>query len=148
MRRLTISTALCLAVLSPALSGCGGTRTAPDSLEPEGGYVAAAPDSRPLVSRIVSVETHPTPGGLIVRAFGDPGRAGYWDPDLVDVTADDDDSGTITLEFRVRPPRAAASATTQGDRTIDAAAFLSTPHLRDRTRIEVRGATGSTSIRP
>lgn len=137
--------------LFAVLSGCGFSErlnTPPESLEPEGGYPDVVQDPRPLVARITAIKTARTPGGIILRAFADPGAAGYWDPDLVDVTPDDPTGDVITLEFRAMPPAAGAGIAAGSDGTLDAATFLSDAETRGMRRIEVVGASGSRSFSP
>lgn len=146
MKRLAVPFRLAAMAAIFLLCACGG-RNDPNSLEPEGGYVLDNADPRPLVARVTSLETSNTPGGIIVRAFGDPPTQGYWDPDLVDVTPVGAGIDTITLEFRAAPPVDREPTGTPESRRIDAAAFLSTAEMRGKTRIEVVGASGASVLR-
>jgi len=133
-----------IAALLVALSACG-PRPAPGSLAPEGGYPPTEVDTRELVPEIAALTAERTAGGLILRAVGRTPTPGYWNPDLVNTTPDDAE-GTITFEFRVRPPPEGAGADTAGPRRIEAAAFLSNARLRDTSRIEVVGAGTARAI--
>ena len=133
-----------VAGLLVALAACG-PRPAPGSLAPEGGYPPTEVDTRALVPEIASVAAERTPGGVIVRAVGLTPTPGYWDPDLVNTTPDDA-AGTITFEFRVRPPPEGAATGTAGAPRMEAAAFLSDARLRGVSRIEVLGAGTARAI--
>lgn len=147
-RLLTVFSLTCLIAL-PGCSRIGGwfTPEQPDTLEPEEGYGPIIVDRRGLVASVTALRAEPTPGGLIVLAEGLPPSQGYWDVDLVQVTADDTPSSELRYEFRVRPPASDQPPGTEQSRDLEAATFLTTIELQGIRRITVIGQANSRSIK-
>lgn len=147
----------CLAVLLLTLAGCSGgvfDRPDPDTLEPEGGYAAVAPETRALVGTLTGLRLDRTPGGAIVTATGVTRTQGFWDVGL----AREDDEGlpetARVYTLRARPPLTAdgtaapAAIGPASARTVSAGVFIGNTILGRLDRITVRGAQGSQTLRP
>lgn len=121
----------------------------PETLEPEGGFLAARPDPRPLAPRADSVTVEPTNGGVIVRASAVMPRQGYWDADLVPALGDNPQNGVYLLDFRAFPPTdgAAAAVGPARARELGVAFFLSNGALEGVRSVSVRTEAGTLSRR-
>lgn len=145
---------LTVLALALVLSGCAGLRDS--RLNPFNWFggeresrVAAAAgevvDPRGLVDQIVSLRVDRMPGGAIVNAIGLPPTQGHWDGELVrraDVPA-----GTLSYEFRLRPPPAPTRTSTQQSREVLVGTFVSDQALQGIRTIEVIGASNRRSVR-
>ncbi len=140
-------------VLVMTVAGCGRfSRTPPDTLEPQGGFPEAESDPRPLIAQVTALQIESAPGGIIIRALGEPPTLGYWDPGLVRVGGAigeeaDTDPDTLEFTFRARPPLLAEPAGSARARQIEAAVFVADAALTGVSRIAVLGAQSSRTAR-
>jgi hypothetical protein len=116
------------------------------ALEPEGGF-ATFEDTRPMVAQVTQTRFEPVVGGGVVHAVGLPPTQGYWDGELVEVSADPPEDGVLVLEFRIRPPLDAARSSVPRSREVAVAAYLSNPRLLPLREIRIVGAQNSISVR-
>lgn len=96
---LVLALGACGSRLNP-LNWIGGSEPAPATLAPTD-LPATAPDARPLIAQVISLEVEPNRGGAVVRAVGVPPTQGFWNAELVARPVQD---GVMTYEFRALPP--------------------------------------------
>lgn len=125
--------------------GSGPTNVAADGtirpLIPEGQTVELQ-DNRVAIDQIVAVEIARTASGAIVRATGLASTQGYFNAELVLISAG---SGTLTYEFRVEAPAGFEAVGSDASRRITVARDLDNTALRGVRRIVVQGARNSRS---
>jgi hypothetical protein len=141
--RLTLPALL---ICATALSACGGFRDS--RLNPLNWFGKAQPvattlvqpsdadDPRPLVQQVLDLTVEPIDGGAIVRAKGLPPTQGWWEAELVPM-GEVDAEGTLTLAFRVIPPKTPQRTSTQFSREITVAHHLDSYELAKIRRIVV-----------
>ncbi|GHC62799.1 hypothetical protein [Neogemmobacter tilapiae] len=141
--RLTLPALL---ICATALSACGGFRDS--RLNPLNWFGKAQPvattlvdptqqeDGRPLVQQVLDLTVEPIDGGAIVRAKGLPPTQGWWEAELVPM-GEVDAEGTLTLAFRVIPPKTPQRTSTQFSREITVAHHLDSYELAKIRRIVV-----------
>lgn len=121
--------------------------TAATTLEPKGGYAAAAIDGRQPVQSVTSLEVAPNAEGAIVSAAGLPPTQGWWKAELVAQNDGQPVDGVMTYDFLVAEPPVDERVSTPQSREVTAAAVLSNSQLDTITSIVVKGATNSRSVR-
>ncbi|AJE46442.1 hypothetical protein [Celeribacter indicus] len=114
------------------------------TLAPRRGYPHFV-DTRPLAPAISDVSVSRSASGAIVTATASLPAAGYFDAELVRVPSAA--PGTLSFEFRLRPPPGPARTGTAPQRQITAAASLSTAELAQAGTIVVIGAEGARQVR-
>lgn len=102
-------------------------------------------DHRLLVQQVIDMTVERNQTGAIVRATGLPPTQGYWEAELVARPVDE--NGVLVFDFRVFPPLAPQSVSTQQSREITAGVFLSNARLREIRQITVQGETNARSSR-
>lgn len=138
------------------LAGCSGSgsvsslnpfRRAP---QPEEGLVTATrvPDGRELIASITDLKAEPTRNGLILRALGEAPVQGYFDVELSETNNGlPDETGTLTFEFRGKPPVYPLAANTQRSREITAGVYISEITLKNVRALRVVAAQNQITIR-
>ena len=145
-----------LTVASLALGGCGQSNTlrwSPLNVLGLGdadapvATAAAQPDTEiaPLIPEISALKLDRTPGGVILRATGLPTTQGWHGAELV-AQVENALAGTLSFEFRARPPAEATRSSTPQSREITAAVFLSDFDLEGVNRLRVLAAQNSLAI--
>ena len=150
-------------VAATALGGCGrlgdsplnpanwfGGSTAERTLPADQGGPTA--DGRRLVDQVAQLQVDRMPGGAIVTAVGLPPTQGWWEADLVPVTAAVDgdplaEAGAIELEFRIAPPPGPRRQGAPPSREVTAALFISDRRIAGVDRITVRGLRNQRTTR-
>lgn len=136
-----------------ALGGCAsrwnpvnwaGSRSVPDTLEPEEGYAAATADMRPLIAQVTGLAIDQAPGGVIVRATGLPPTQGYWSVALL--PEGPAENGTMSYRFVAVPPLTPQPAATPAAREVTAARFINAYQLENIRHIVVVGETNQRSV--
>ena len=101
-------------------------------------------DPRGLVAQIVTLRVEKVPGGAIIRATGLPPNQGYYDGDLLFVSAE---NGVRNYEFRASPPRTQTRVSTQQSREVVVGLFVSEQSLSGVRQIRVSGASNALVVR-
>lgn len=146
------------------LAGCGGRRrregggrrgwfgfgrsNEPETLEPEGGFLAARVDPRPLAPRVDAMTIERVTGGIIVRANAVMPSQGFWDADLVPALGDNPEDGIYRLDFRAWPPTSVARVGPPRSRELTVAAFIASGDLDEVRTIAVTTQAGTISRSP
>ncbi|MFD1911365.1 hypothetical protein [Halodurantibacterium flavum] len=125
--------------------GGGGSRSAPGTLEPPGGFRVAEADARPLVAEVTQMSVEPMPGGVIVRATALQPTQGYWEAALVPENDGRPVDGVMTFRFVALPPLTPSAVSTPQSRLVTAAAYVPDSRLAGVRQITVLGSTASRS---
>ncbi|MGP3699101.1 hypothetical protein [Rhodobacter sp. NSM] len=139
---LVLSLGACGSRLNP-LNWFGGSEPAPSVLAPTD-LPSTAPDTRPLMAQVISLDVEQNRGGAVVRAVGVPPTQGYWDAELV---ARPVENGVITYEFRALPPPQGGDVSTQASREVTVGAYLTAYQLRSISQITVVAAGNALTSR-
>lgn len=142
------------------LAGCGGRRDGgrrgwfgfgrrdePETLEPEGGFISAQTDPRPLAPRVDSMAIERVTGGVIVRATAVMPTQEYWDADLVPAPGDNPRDGVYRFDFRAWPPvdPTQVRVGTPRSRELNVGAFISNGDLDGVRSVAVVAQAGGIS---
>ncbi|EGJ20429.1 hypothetical protein RSWS8N_00085 [Cereibacter sphaeroides WS8N] len=139
---LVLALGACGSRLNP-LNWFGGSEPAPATLAPTD-LPATAPDARPLMAQVISLEVEPNRGGAVVRAVGVPPTQGFWNAELVARPVQD---GVMTYEFRALPPPRGAAVGTQASREVTVGTYLTAYQLRSISQITVVSAGNALTSR-
>ena len=140
---------------NPAGWFSGGDRV--QTLEPEGGYAAAARDPRQGIAQVTGARWEPLNEGRLLVVTGITPTKGYWNAELIPELPDPADrlrpgpDGVLRLRFVVSPPPVDSTAARLPARpetdTITTAVTLSNRALAQVSEVVVSGAGNAVSIR-
>lgn len=149
-----------------AVSGCSSrlnpmnwfdrTPSAPDTLEPRGGY-AAKSDARQAIPHLLAAQWQPTSDGRLLVVTGLGPTKGWWDAALIPEVPQaagrlrPDENGVLRLRFVANPPLegspdARLPANPEVD-SITAALALSNIRMAGINQIVITGAGNAISLR-
>lgn len=106
------------------------------------------PDGRELIATLTELRAEPTRNGIILRALGKAAVQGYYDVELSETNNGlPDETGTLTFEFRGKPPALPLAANTERSREIVAGVFISQINLKSVKALRVVAAQNQITIR-
>lgn len=114
------------------------------TLAPQNGY-ADFVDTRQLIAAVSDVTISKTSTGAIITATGHTPSLGYFDAQLVPVSAST--ARDLVLEFRVRAPSSNVGTGSAKQRELIAARSISTGQLNALTSVTVHAANGARTTR-